>query len=567
MISTKYIKSSKELINISSVCTENILLINLMDNSNNNEWSCFKPSKITISVDNHDCKNNCGRQCEIDGCENKRYDDQKYNCNCKCHQYCYDFKNLCIKKITTNFVNFCESLCISNVVYPNGRCNIEYKSRVKNISEKGDFILENNTFNEYIYMNWRKSILYTTEPLINDTDIWKKKNYREFYIPITEYGNYIRNKVNGAICIEYNYVSARKNIFVKEYIKSIRELNKYIFLFNELINGKRIIICDKNVPTKDCSEDGICNMSFDKLESLLNNPNQNFGYGLALAYSLLKEFERYVNGLKECYLCETIHKKEDFLTFGCGHFMCTECFIQINKNNHYTLNYCHKCNFEKILNNGYFIDADMMNNASETHPLYNKKYRITNKDMYEHYRDLPILKVISDLENFSPIDGLSVAFKIKASNIEELFVKLYECKFIYDFIINYFNYDSITLYTSNDHVMGNPYDKLYICYHDNFTHGVTLVIECNPIMMTTIQCENNDYINKNYRKIDVNNEIYKCDIKINYEHFKMLFLFLNNHAKKMGFRDRHGQRHISWKEEPIIFIIPNDLEHYYFFSP
>ncbi len=557
MISTKYIESSKESIDISSVCTENIFLINLMDNSDNNEWSCFLPSNITISVDNHNCKNNCGRQCE-----NKCND----RCKCECHgSYFYNSSN---KKITTNFVNFCESLCVSKVVYPNGRCNIEYKSRVRNISEKGNFIIENNTFDEDFYMNWRECILDTTEPLIDDTNVWKKNNYTEFYIPTTKYGNYIRNEVDGEICKEHNYVSARKNIFVKEYIKSIRQVNRYDCLLRKLKYGQHIIICDKNVPTKDCSENGLCNMSIDKLESLLNNPNENFGYSLALAYSLLKDFERSANGLKECYLCEKIHKKEDFLKFRCGHFMCTDCFIEINKNNYYILSNCHRCGSKGLANNKYFINIhdDCMHHALESHPLYSEEYRVTNKDMYEHYRELSILKVIFDLENFSPIDGLSIVLKIKASNIEELFVKLYECKFIYDKIIGYFKRDSITLYTSNDHVIGDPYDKLFIRYDDYFTHGITLVIECNPTMMMTIQCTNNVYIDKNYRKIDVDNEICKCDMKINHEHFKMLFLFLNNHAKKMGHRDRHGERHISWDEEPTIFIVPNDLEHYYFYS-
>ena len=42
---------------------------------------------------------------------------------------------------------------------------------------------------------------------------------------------------------------------------------------------------------KDCDYNNICNLSIEKLESLLNDPSEAFGHGLCLAYSLLIDLQ------------------------------------------------------------------------------------------------------------------------------------------------------------------------------------------------------------------------------------------------------------------------------------
>jgi hypothetical protein len=97
-----------------------------------------------------------------------------------------------------------------------------------------------------------------------------------------------------------DYISTRKEIYVKEYIRLIKNLPEYIKLLDKLKNGENIMICEVDVPSKnkkgeygkDCNENDICYMSIEKLELLLNDTNEAFGHGLCLAYSLLLDLEQ-----------------------------------------------------------------------------------------------------------------------------------------------------------------------------------------------------------------------------------------------------------------------------------
>jgi hypothetical protein len=91
----------------------------------------------------------------------------------------------------------------------------------------------------------------------------------------------------------------RKEIYVKEYIRLIKNLQEYKNLLNKLKNGENIMICEIDVPAKnkkgeygkDCDENNICYMSIAKLELLLQDANEAFGHGLCLAYSLLVDLQ------------------------------------------------------------------------------------------------------------------------------------------------------------------------------------------------------------------------------------------------------------------------------------
>ena len=68
---------------------------------------------------------------------------------------------------------------------------------------------------------------------------------------------------------------------------------------DKLKNGKNIMICEIDVPSKDkkgeygkdCDVNNICYLSIEKLEILLNDTSEAFGHGLCLAYSLLVDLQ------------------------------------------------------------------------------------------------------------------------------------------------------------------------------------------------------------------------------------------------------------------------------------
>ena len=82
-----------------------------------------------------------------------------------------------------------------------------------------------------------------------------------------------------------------------EYIRLIKDLPEYTTLLEYLKNGKNIMICEIDVPSKDkkgeygkdCDANDICHLSIEKIELLLNDTNEPFGHGLCLAYSLLQD--------------------------------------------------------------------------------------------------------------------------------------------------------------------------------------------------------------------------------------------------------------------------------------
>ena len=96
-----------------------------------------------------------------------------------------------------------------------------------------------------------------------------------------------------------DYITTRKEIYVKEYIRLIKNLPEYEKLLNKLKKGENIMICEMDVPAKnkkgyygnDCDDNNICNMSIEKLELLLNDTSEAFGHGLCLAYSLLIDLQ------------------------------------------------------------------------------------------------------------------------------------------------------------------------------------------------------------------------------------------------------------------------------------
>lgn len=189
------------------------------------------------------------------------------------------------------FENFYQGCKVYDIVYDNDVYAHKYHIgdpkylwwSFKPINKNGDIIFKDNVINYELYYRWRK-------------DLWECKN------PI-RYPNKIHRRKNTqfALCVDKNgketrmdYISSRKNLYAKEYIRLVKKIPEYNILLEKLKNKENIMICEVDVPAKnkkgsykDCDNNNICPMSIEKLELLLNDPSEAFGHGLCLAYSLL----------------------------------------------------------------------------------------------------------------------------------------------------------------------------------------------------------------------------------------------------------------------------------------
>ena len=96
-----------------------------------------------------------------------------------------------------------------------------------------------------------------------------------------------------------DYISSRKKIYIKEYIRLITKLPQYQILLNKVRNKENIIILDMDVPSTNkkgyfgslCNKNGVFIASKEKLELLINDPSSPFGHGLCIALILLIDLE------------------------------------------------------------------------------------------------------------------------------------------------------------------------------------------------------------------------------------------------------------------------------------
>jgi hypothetical protein len=214
------------------------------------------------------------------------------------------WKNLCPYLLKTDgnevysnqggilFENFYQGCKIYDIVYENEVYPSRYYINNPNylwwkftpINPSGDIIIENDIINYDKYFHWRNSLWDCKYPIRYPNKIHRRKNTK-FALCINKEGTEQR----------FDYISTRKELYVKEYIRLIKVLPEYTKLLNKLKDGKNIMICEVDVPAKnkrgeygnDCDDNNICFMSLEKLEKLLNDSNEAFGHGLCLAYSLL----------------------------------------------------------------------------------------------------------------------------------------------------------------------------------------------------------------------------------------------------------------------------------------
>ncbi len=447
------------------------------------------------------------------------------------NEKCFNYGNIVFSK-------FCEGLFVNNELLYEFMDEIDFEA----------------------YFIERESLWKNESIKINILNLWNDKKTNGFYLSVDKDGKITK----------MDYITVRKEIYVKEYMRLIKKLPKYIYLLDKLKRRENIMICERNVPAKDklgeysngCDEKNICDISIDKLELLLNDPNENFGFGLALAYSLLLDLADHLSN-QDLYeenrsgvLCNTCWEYQDesnFLTYECNHFNCVECYPRIEKA------ICPLCRANiKIKANDYFDNNEYANrdiSIVKEHSLFNEGYDITNQR--ENYS---ILRIMSDWKNTYPNKSYFISRKIKASHIGDFFTEIYECDVTYKLILSYFCDNFFHLYTLKDNAIGNFYDNLHIYYYDIILckHRLIFDYDKRSLLFMMAEC---DSINKlhHYRKINVKDEIYNSSQKIKYEHFVLLVLFLKNHIKY-----KNVVKDTSKSGKPIeIFIKPNDLEHYY----
>ena len=138
-------------------------------------------------------------------------------------------------------------------------------------------ILENKV--QENYFEWRQSIFNCNKPL--------------------RYPNGIKNRKSCAFSLlgdkRLNYIQARKEIYVKEYSRLIRNTNAYKTLLTKLCTNKNLCIIEIDVPSYDktgmwkSNENNICYMSLDFLYQLQNQETYPFGHGLVLSMCLLED--------------------------------------------------------------------------------------------------------------------------------------------------------------------------------------------------------------------------------------------------------------------------------------
>lgn len=198
------------------------------------------------------------------------------------------------------FENFYQGCKVYDIVYENEVYASRYHTnnpkhlwwKFNPKSSNGDVIFENEKINYELYYRWRNSLWNCEHPIRYPNKIFRRKNTK-FALCIDSESNEER----------LDYISSRKQIYVKEYIRLVKNTSEYQKLLNKLKNGENIMICEVDVPAKNkkgeygkyCDENNTCKMSIKKLKVLLNDTSEAFGHGLCLAYSLLIDLKNENN--------------------------------------------------------------------------------------------------------------------------------------------------------------------------------------------------------------------------------------------------------------------------------
>jgi hypothetical protein len=193
------------------------------------------------------------------------------------------------------FENFYQGLKVypmitSTVVYASWRHtgNPKYlRWKYETVNTTGDYLINpsDGSFNKDLYLRWRTSLWSCPNPIRYPNNI-HKRGQTKFSLCIDSNGNETK----------MDYITARKKMYVREYIRLVKQLPEYASLLSKLKAGKNIMLCELDVPAtgkkglygKDVIDDVICTtLTIEKLEAMMNDGSEAFGHGLCLAYALL----------------------------------------------------------------------------------------------------------------------------------------------------------------------------------------------------------------------------------------------------------------------------------------
>jgi hypothetical protein len=208
-----------------------------------------------------------------------------------------DGNELCLNGGGILFENFYQGMKVYDVL----RANKVYPSKYHTgnpkylwweynpISEDGDTVYDGDNINYDLYYGWRNSLWNCPNP-IRYPNTYNGKKFVQFALCIDKDGNETR----------MDYVTLRKQIYMVEYTRLIRQLPEYGVLLNKLQRGENIMICEVDVPANgkrgcygvSCDANGVCVMTIAKVEMLLEDTSESFGHGLCLAYALLQDLRK-----------------------------------------------------------------------------------------------------------------------------------------------------------------------------------------------------------------------------------------------------------------------------------
>lgn len=146
----------------------------------------------------------------------------------------------------------------------------EYKCLNGLGSEK--HLIDNNIQLEYY--KWRDAIFSCKNPIRYPNGVAKKSKVA-FALMIEKDGKETR----------LDYIQARKQLYVKEYCRLIRQLPMFQTLVDMLKDNKTLVICEIDVPDNEI-------ITIEKLERLVEDTSIKFEHGLCLAWELLKELNK-----------------------------------------------------------------------------------------------------------------------------------------------------------------------------------------------------------------------------------------------------------------------------------
>lgn len=154
-----------------------------------------------------------------------------------------------------------------------------YTNEEKHLDSKNNVLPE--------YFDWKKS-LYECEKPIRYPNSYNLRHTCKFSLLVNKKGE----------TEKLDYLSARKRIYCKEYMRLVRKMPSYAKLLKLLLKGKKLCIFEVDVPvdTKKgkyglYAKGNVFYASLRKINNLLEDTSEPFGHGLCLAKALFEDYE------------------------------------------------------------------------------------------------------------------------------------------------------------------------------------------------------------------------------------------------------------------------------------